>query len=67
MLSIPSLDIKIIDKKGNFFCPKCKTFISPEDKTEEVYSIIETRIVHNNLKEITLACNCGAIISMPLE
>ena len=54
----------------SFECPKCKskgqrTMISPDDETEEVYKILGTKVKHDDLVGVTVACNkCGAEIEI---
>jgi len=36
------VDLSQITGKGVFQCPKCRAIISPDDKTEKRYVIIET-------------------------
>jgi len=39
--------------------------ISPDDETEEVYKIVETRVKKDELRELTLECNqCGSKIRL---
>jgi hypothetical protein len=57
------VDLSKIDGDGEFPCPKCKIVISPEDSTEEKYSIIEPKVKNSHLKEVELLCNsCGSNI-----
>jgi RNase P subunit RPR2 len=51
--------------KGSFNCPKCKTEISPDDKTEENYQIIGTKVKNDVLTELDLQCKkCGTIFRL---
>jgi len=43
--------------KGDFDCPKCGTKISPDDRTEKRYRILEAAMKGNELAGITLRCN----------
>ena len=44
--SVPyTIDLTQIDGDGSFPCPKCGTVISPEDETEQVYKIVDTKVV----------------------
>jgi hypothetical protein len=52
-----SIDLTKIDGNGAFPCPKCAVVISPEDETEEVYKIVDTKISNNQLVELTIMCN----------
>lgn len=60
-----TIDLMKIDGDGAFPCPKCGTMISPDDETEEVYKIVETRVKKDELRELTLECNqCGSKIKL---
>lgn len=62
---IYTIDLTKIDGDGAFPCPKCGTMISPEDETEEIYQIVETRVKNDELAELTLTCNkCGSKIKL---
>jgi hypothetical protein len=51
------IDLTKIDGDGAFPCPKCTVVISPEDATEEVYKIADTKVNNNQLVELTIICN----------
>jgi hypothetical protein len=51
-----TIDLRVINGDGAFPCPKCGVIISPDDETEEIYRIIETRVEKGDLKELTLIC-----------
>lgn len=61
------IDLLKTDENGEFPCPKCGALISPEDETDEVYSIIDTKIEGNALKEIKILCRCGAMLGLSLQ
>ena len=46
-----------LEGEGNFFCPCCGTEISPDDETEEVYTILEPIVRNNTLKSLLIRCN----------
>jgi transcription initiation factor IIE alpha subunit len=55
------LDLTKIDGSGEFPCPRCGNAISPDDCTEETYSILETRVNSQGLEELVIRCNkCGS-------
>jgi len=59
------VDLTKIDGDGAFQCPKCGAIISPEDETEEVYTIVETKVKKDELTELMLKCNqCGTKIRL---
>lgn len=43
--------------KGDLLCPCCRTKISPNDETEEVYSILEPKVRNNTLESLLIRCN----------
>ena len=60
-----SVDLTKIDGDGAFRCPKCGVIISPDDETEEIYAIIETKVKDDELVELILICNnCGSKIRL---
>jgi predicted RNA-binding Zn-ribbon protein involved in translation (DUF1610 family) len=60
-----TIDLTTIEGDGAFPCPKCGTIISPEDETEEVYKIVDTKVVNDELIELIVMCgNCGSTIKL---
>lgn len=60
-----TIDLTTIEGDGAFPCPKCGTMISPEDESEEVYKIVDTKIVNDELVELVVTCgNCGSTIKL---
>jgi ribosomal protein S27AE len=60
-----TVDLTKIDGDGAFPCPKCGVIISPDDETEEVYQIVETKVKGDELAELILQCNkCGSTIRL---
>jgi predicted nucleic-acid-binding Zn-ribbon protein len=58
-----TVDLTKINGKGDFKCPKCGIKISPDDKTEGVYTILEIVMNGENLDKIALKCsNCESQI-----
>lgn len=56
-----TIDLTKIDGDGSFPCPKCGAVISPEDESEEVYKILDTKVVNDELVELVIVCNnCGS-------
>jgi len=54
------IDLTKIDGNGDFFCPRCMSTISPEDNTEEAYSLLEPKVISNDLEELLIRCNICA-------
>lgn len=60
-----TIDLAGIDGNGDFPCPNCRASISPDDKTESVYTIVDTRMKGDDLEELTIQCNkCGSKIRL---
>ena len=60
-----TIDLTKIEGEGSFPCPKCGTVISPEDETEEIYKIVNTKIINDELIELIVVCrNCGNNIKL---
>ena len=55
--SIHKIDLTKLTSKGDFLCPMCMTKISPEDETEEVYTILEPKVKNNHLESLLIQCN----------
>ena len=59
------LDLTRIQGNGDFSCPNCGIIISPEDETEEVYRILETKVKGQALEELIIQCNkCASQIRL---
>jgi uncharacterized protein with PIN domain len=62
-LLVYDLDLIKLDGKGDFVCPCCGVLISPDDETEEVYSVLEAKVRDNVLENLMIRCNrCGSKI-----
>ena len=60
-----TIDLTTIEGDGAFPCPKCGTVISPEDESEEVYKIVETKVINDELVGLIVMCrNCGSTIKL---
>jgi hypothetical protein len=51
------LDLTRIQGNGDFLCPKCGITISPDDETEDVYTILEEKLKGEVLEELVIQCN----------
>jgi hypothetical protein len=51
------LDLTKMHGSGDFFCPRCRNAISPEDTTGRTYSILEAKVSNQGLEEIMIRCN----------
>ena len=62
---ITVLDLTKIEGDGDFSCPSCGVTISPEDESEEVYTIIDEKVNGEILEELVIQCNtCSARIRL---
>jgi predicted RNA-binding Zn-ribbon protein involved in translation (DUF1610 family) len=58
-----TVNLSKIEGEGSFPCPKCGTVISPDDESEEVYTIVDTKMVNNELDALVISCcTCGNVI-----
>ena len=51
------VDLTKLDGEGDFSCPGCGIVISPEDETEDVYTIVSTKVNGEDLEELVIRCN----------
>lgn len=60
-----TIDLCKIKGKGEFRCPKCGTNISPDDLSQDAYTIVQTRVKEDDLQKIILQCNmCGSMLQL---
>ena len=52
-----TIDLTKVDGDGTIKCPKCSVTISPDDTSEEVYTILEPAVKGDTLSKIVLQCN----------
>ena len=50
------LDLTKLDGSGDFSCPECGAAISPDDCSEEAYSILEAKVNKQGLVELVICC-----------
>ena len=51
--------------EGDFPCPGCGVVISPEDETEDIYIILDTKVSGDDLEELVIQCNhCKSTIRL---
>ena len=54
-----------IDGSGDFPCPKCGVRMSPDDQTENTYSIKEIKTRRDRLEELVIQCKtCKSLIHL---
>jgi endogenous inhibitor of DNA gyrase (YacG/DUF329 family) len=51
------IDLTKVEGSGDVKCPTCGTTISPDDDTEDTYTILETEMKGDRLDRMTLKCN----------
>ena len=61
---IREIDLTKIEGDGAFPCPKCGAIISPDDETESVYTILETKFKGDSLEKLIIQCKCGSEIHL---
>jgi len=58
------IDLVKTDGHGDFPCPKCGAVISPADESQNVYSILETKLKGKSLEKLIIQCKCGTEIHL---
>lgn len=59
-LLVYEIDLLKLEGKGDFLCPCCDTKISPDDETENAYSVLETKVRNDVLENLLIRCkNCS--------
>ena len=59
------LDLTKISGNGDFSCPGCGATLSPDDCSEEGYSILEAKVNHEGLEEVIIVCKtCASQIDL---
>jgi hypothetical protein len=51
------LNLTEIDGNGDFTCPQCGIVISPDETTEDTYSVLEPKVNSHGLEELVICCN----------
>ena len=51
------MNLAELQGEGDFLCPSCGVVISPEDETEDVYVILDTKVSGEDLEELVIQCN----------
>ena len=51
------VDLTKLEGEGEFQCLGCGIVISPEDETEDVYTIVRTKVTGEDLDELVIQCN----------
>jgi hypothetical protein len=56
-LTVYRMELDDINRNGSLPCPSCGAHISPEDQTEEVYTLLDVNMNGAGLEEIVIRCN----------
>ena len=56
-LLVHNVDLAKIEGKSDFLCPCCSVMISPDDETEEIYSVLEAKVRDEKLENLLIQCN----------
>ena len=60
-----TIDLTQVEGEGSFPCPQCGTMISPDDDNEEVYKIVDTKVINGDLLELVISCGtCQTVIKV---
>jgi len=54
---VHKINLMELEGEGDFLCPCCGTKISPDDETEEVYTVLEPKVRNNMLEGLLIRCN----------
>ena len=58
------IDLTKIDGSGSFGCPHCGATIDPDDSSDKVYTVEGSTVKEDQLVELMLKCNCGALLRL---
>ncbi|NLF87492.1 hypothetical protein GX563_01565 [Candidatus Bathyarchaeota archaeon] len=56
-LTVYRMELDEINRNGSLPCPGCGAHISPDDQTEEVYTLLDVNMGNYGLDEIAIQCN----------
>jgi predicted RNA-binding Zn-ribbon protein involved in translation (DUF1610 family) len=56
-LTVYRMELDEINRNGSLECPSCGAHISPDDQTEEVYTLLDVNMDNYGLEEIVIRCN----------
>jgi len=63
--TVKIIGLSDLDDTASFHCPNCGSRISPDDETEDVYSIID-HISDGNLQAVMISCQCSQQVVLDL-
>jgi hypothetical protein len=56
-IALYKMELSEINRNGSLPCPGCGAHISPDDQTEEVYTLLDVNMNGAGLDEIVIRCN----------
>jgi DNA-directed RNA polymerase subunit RPC12/RpoP len=56
-LTMYRMELDEINSNGSLPCPSCGAHISPDDQTEEIYTLLDVNMNGAGLEEIVVRCN----------
>jgi DNA-directed RNA polymerase subunit RPC12/RpoP len=59
------IDLSKIEGSGEFQCPECGATISPDDRSDDAYTILKPVVKEDRLEKLIIQCNvCGSKIGL---
>jgi predicted nucleic-acid-binding Zn-ribbon protein len=59
------VDLQKIDGDGTFLCPKCRNVISPDDESDNNYTIVDSVMANEGLRFLIVQCKkCNSKIKL---
>jgi hypothetical protein len=55
-VTVYKMELSQINENGSLPCPSCHAHISPDDKTEKIYTLLDVNMDQNGLDEIVIRC-----------
>jgi hypothetical protein len=56
-IALYKMELSEINRNGSLACPGCGAHISPDDQTEEIYTLLDVNMNGVGLDEIVIRCN----------
>lgn len=64
----PDFEVDLVtleNKDGVFACPRCEQLISPDDDSDQTYTILDTIMASGHLSALIIECrDCNAVIRL---
>ncbi len=55
-ITVYKMELSQINENGSLPCPSCHAHISPDDKSEKIYTLLDVNMNQNGLEEIVIQC-----------